>query len=169
MNLRVVHAAAIGGLALALQLATPAIAQEAQAKNDLQQQPASSTHTDSDSAVQSVYVDAPSASLSKESSQTAPVTFAQVQQAIPMTSEETEKHQDAARPTQPPQGAAAAHVQPATGTAASEPAGAAIAPAKQRRVRSYLIRLGAVAGAGIAVGTVFALSSASPSRPPGSH
>jgi hypothetical protein len=69
---------------------------------------------------------------------------------------------------QQPQGTAAGQVQPTTGTAASQPAGAAIAPAKQRRSRSLLIRLGILAGAGIAVGTVVALSSASPSRPPGS-
>ena len=47
--------------------------------------------------------------------------------------------------------------------------GAAIAPAKQRRVRSLLIKLGALAGAGAAVGTVYALSHGSPSRPPGAH
>jgi hypothetical protein len=69
---------------------------------------------------------------------------------------------------QQPQGTAAGQVQPTTGTAASQPAGAAIAPAKQRRSRSILIRLGILAGAGIAVGTVVALSSASPSKPPGS-
>jgi hypothetical protein len=69
---------------------------------------------------------------------------------------------------QQPQGAAAARVQPTTGTAASQPAGAAIAPVKQRRSRSFLIRMGMLAGAGIAVGTVIALSTASPSKPPGS-
>jgi hypothetical protein len=69
---------------------------------------------------------------------------------------------------QQPQGAAAARVQPTTGIAASQTAGAAIAPAKQRRSRLLLIRLGILAGTGIAVGTVVALSSASPSKPPGS-
>jgi hypothetical protein len=70
---------------------------------------------------------------------------------------------------QQPLGAAAAESTNTSGVAASEPAGAAIAPAKQRRVRSFLIKMGAVVGAGIAIGTVFALSSASPSRPPGSQ
>jgi hypothetical protein len=69
--------------------------------------------------------------------------------------------------TQKPVGTAAAEVGTASGVAASKPAGVAIAPAKQRRVRSILIKLGAVAGAGVAVGTVLALSQASPSRPPG--
>ena len=78
-----------------------------------------------------------------------------------------------ASPQQPapqqPKGAAAAEVQRSTGTAASTPSGAAIAPAKQKRSRSLLIRLGALAGAGIAIGTVVALSSASPSKPPGAN
>lgn len=70
---------------------------------------------------------------------------------------------------QQPKGAAAAEVQKSTGTAASTPSGAAIAPAKQKRSRSLLIRLGALAGAGIAIGTVVALSSAGPSKPPGAN
>ncbi|MGA3091354.1 MAG: hypothetical protein ABSD75_22320 [Terriglobales bacterium] len=67
------------------------------------------------------------------------------------------------------QGAAAARSQPTTGTAASQPAGAALAPARQKRSRSFLIRLGVLAGASIAVGTVVALSAASPGKPPGSR
>jgi hypothetical protein len=68
-------------------------------------------------------------------------------------------------PAQEPVGTAAAGPVKATGVAASQPAGAAIAPAKQRRTRSILIKVSALVGAGIAVGTVVALSSASPSRP----
>lgn len=64
-----------------------------------------------------------------------------------------------------PVGTAAAPYEPTTGIAASRPAGAAIAPAKQRRVRTFLISLGIIAGAGIAVGSVAALSHGSPSRP----
>lgn len=56
-----------------------------------------------------------------------------------------------------------------SGGAASKPAGVAIAPPKQRRVRSWLIRFGFIAGAGAALGTVAALSAASPGRVPGSH
>ena len=67
--------------------------------------------------------------------------------------------------TQEPVGTAAAPVVKATGVAASQPAGAAMAPAKQRRARSILIKVGAIVGAGAAIGTVAALSSASPSRP----
>ena len=67
--------------------------------------------------------------------------------------------------TQEPEGTAVAQPVMATGVAASRPAGAAIAPAKQRRARSILIKVGVILGAGVAVGTVVALSSASPSRP----
>jgi len=66
---------------------------------------------------------------------------------------------------QEPLGTAAAPFVKTTGVAASRPAGAAIAPAKQRRTRSILIKVGVLVGAGVAVGTVVALSSASPSRP----
>ena len=77
--------------------------------------------------------------------------------------------QQPARKTQKPVGAAAAEVQAPTGEAAFKPAGAAIAPATQRRRRMLLIKVGALIGAGVAIGSVAALSSASPSRPPGSH
>lgn len=66
---------------------------------------------------------------------------------------------------QEPLGAAAARPVKTTGIAASKPAGVAIAPAKQRRARSMLIKVGAIVGAGVAIGVVVALSSASPSRP----
>jgi hypothetical protein len=66
---------------------------------------------------------------------------------------------------QKPLGTAAAPYEKPEGVAASRPAGAVIAPAKQRRVRAIFISLGVVVGAGIAVGTVAALSHASPSRP----
>jgi len=67
--------------------------------------------------------------------------------------------------TQEPAGTAAAPSVKVTGVAASQPAGAAIAPGKQKRARSILIKVGVVLGAAVAVGTVVALSSASPSRP----
>lgn len=70
---------------------------------------------------------------------------------------------------QQPAGTAAAQVENTTGEAAYKPAGAAIAPARQKRARMLLIKIGALVGAGVAIGSVAALSSASPSRPPGSH
>jgi len=70
---------------------------------------------------------------------------------------------------QEPRGTAAAEAARTHGGAASKPAGAAIAPAKQRRTRSLLIKLGIIAGAGAALGTVYGLSKGSPSRPPGAR
>jgi hypothetical protein len=71
------------------------------------------------------------------------------------------------KPPSEPVGTATAERTPTAGGAASKPAGTAIAPAKQRQVRSLLIKLGAVAGAGVALGTVMALSRSTPSKPPG--
>jgi Herpesviridae large tegument protein deneddylase len=66
-----------------------------------------------------------------------------------------------------PVGAAAAESVPTAGGAAAKPAGVAIAPAKQHQTRSLLIKIGAVAAAGAALGAVFALSHSTPSTPPG--
>ncbi|HSE50445.1 MAG TPA: hypothetical protein VLA96_14660 [Terriglobales bacterium] len=68
---------------------------------------------------------------------------------------------------QEPAGTAAAGEAITVGGAASKPAGTAIAPAKQRQVRSLLIKLGAIAAAGAAVGIVYGLSKGTSSRPPG--
>jgi hypothetical protein len=68
---------------------------------------------------------------------------------------------------QKPVGTAAAEAPSVRGTGASKPAGFAIAPGKQRQSRSFLIKVGAVIGAGAALGTVMALSMASSSKPPG--
>jgi hypothetical protein len=67
-----------------------------------------------------------------------------------------------------PSGTAVAPPVQVSGGAASKPAGVAIAPPKQRQVRSLLLKLGLLAGAGVAVGTVIGLSAASPSHVPNS-
>jgi hypothetical protein len=82
---------------------------------------------------------------------------------------------DAPQPQQPkqsstePQGAATAERVPTAGASAAKPAGVAIAPAKQHRTRSLLIKFGAVAAAGVAAGTVYALSRGTSSNPPGTN
>jgi hypothetical protein len=68
---------------------------------------------------------------------------------------------------QQPLGTAAAEKGVTRGGAASRPAGTAIAPVKQKQVRSLLIKLGAVAAAGVALGAVYGLTKSSPSIPPG--
>jgi hypothetical protein len=66
---------------------------------------------------------------------------------------------------QQPVGTAAAPYEKPTGVPGSRPAGAAIAPAKQRRVRAIVISLAVVlAGAG-AIGAVAGMSKASHSQP----
>jgi hypothetical protein len=64
-----------------------------------------------------------------------------------------------------PVGTAVAPVLKPEGVPGSRPAGAAIAPAKQRRVRRFTIRVALLVGAAIAVGTVAAASLGSPSHP----
>lgn len=77
-------------------------------------------------------------------------------QQTPASKDQTSTH---------PVGTAAAPAIEAKGVAASRPAGAAIAPAKQRRVRTLAIRIGLLVGAAVAVGTITALSMGSSSRP----
>jgi len=66
---------------------------------------------------------------------------------------------------QQPLGAATAEGVTAVGGAASRPAGMAIAPDKQNQRRSLLIKIGLIAAAGIAVGTVYGLSKGTSSKP----
>jgi len=89
---------------------------------------------------------------------------AQSSTASPQSSSSQTTPQQQNGPSQP-LGTAAAPYEPGTGVAASRPSGAAIAPARQKRTRSFMIRVGLLIGAAVAVGTVIALSSASPSQP----
>jgi hypothetical protein len=75
----------------------------------------------------------------------------------------TQEQQNGGTPA--PVGTAVAPYEKGIGIAASRPAGAVIAPAKQRRTRSFVIKAGLIIGAAVAVGTVVGLSSGSPSRP----
>jgi hypothetical protein len=70
---------------------------------------------------------------------------------------------------QRPLGTAAAGMVSTSGVAASRPEGAALAPAKQRRVRLLMIKLGVVAAGAVAPGATLALASPRPRRPSGSH
>ena len=93
---------------------------------------------------------------------------AQLVPPMPAQNQPHPPQQQQTRPTEPV-GTAVAETVPTMGVAASRPAGAALAPAKQRRVRTILIRMGAVLGAGAAVGLTMALSEGSPSKPPGAR
>lgn len=63
-----------------------------------------------------------------------------------------------------PVGTAAAPYEKPLGPGGARPAGAVIAPAKQRRAHSLALRVGLIVGAAVAVGTVVGLSKASPSH-----
>lgn len=101
--------------------------------------------------------------------QTAGPGLFQGQTSSATSSTQPSQTQSQAGPTQKPVGTAAAETPATTGVAASNPAGAAIAPAKQRRTRELFIKVGAILGAGVAVGTVAALAAASPSKPAGAN
>jgi hypothetical protein len=72
-------------------------------------------------------------------------------------------------PPQRPVGTAAAEAPIVSGVTAAQPAGVAVAPAKQRRVRTIVLRVGAIVGAGVAVGTIVALTAGTSSKPPGAR
>jgi hypothetical protein len=71
--------------------------------------------------------------------------------------------------TQKPVGTATADAPDTSGVAASQPAGVAIAPAKQKRTRTLVIKVAAIVAAAVAVGTIVALTEATSSKPPGAH
>lgn len=91
---------------------------------------------------------------------------AQPQNAPPPPSDQKAQTQEQ---PQRPVGTAAAEAPKVSGITAAQPAGYAIAPAKQRRVRTIVLRTGAIIGAGAALGTVIALTAATPSKPPGAR
>jgi hypothetical protein len=74
-----------------------------------------------------------------------------------------------AQKPQHPVGTAAAEAPKVSGITAAEPAGVAIAPAKQHRARAIVVKVGAIVGAGAALGTVVGLTAATHSKPPGAH
>jgi hypothetical protein len=88
-------------------------------------------------------------------------------QAAPPQSQQAATASDS-KPQQPV-GTAVAATPIVSGSPAAQPAGVAIAPAKQHRTRTIVIRVGAVVGAAVAIGTVVALSEGTSSRPPGAR
>jgi cytoskeletal protein RodZ len=114
---------------------------------------------------------APAAESSSSQTQTtsdplpdAPQPQSSSAQGQPSQAQTAQPQQDS---TQTPSGAAGAKAANVKGAPVAQPVGAAVAPARQRGHRSLLIKIGLLAGAGIAVGTVIALSEKSPTRPPG--
>jgi hypothetical protein len=116
--------------------------------------------------------DSPSAVLAKLGEPAAqPQNLLAQTQGVSTTTPQSQSQSQSrdAQAPQKPVGTAAAEAPNASGIAASQPAGVAMAPAKQRRVRTIIIRTGAIIGAGVAVGSVVALTAGTSSRPPGAH
>ena len=159
-------------LVMAVSLQTLAVGQQA----DPASPPPSTQNPDDPSAIQppsqtpqpETQVPANSNGASSELPDSPGASQAQPNPNTPAASP-TPSQSPSSGPLREPEGTAAAETVPTTGVAASRPAGAALAPAKQRRVRSILIKVGALVGAGAAIGTVYALSQGSPSKPPGSR
>jgi len=138
------------------------------------QQPASSTPSDTTQQTQS------GTTLNPAQGPLEPVPTNQDQNQLPETpqaqqpGQPTPAQQTPAKPAPQtqnqtePLGTATALGVSTVGGGASKPAGTAIAPAKQKQYRSLLIKLGLIAGAGAALGTVYALSRGTSSVPPNS-
>jgi hypothetical protein len=104
-----------------------------------------------------------SSSSSMSSSQTASQT------GNPTEQQSATPAQTQVPPPQRPVGTAAAEAPVVSGVTAAQPAGVAVAPAKQRRVRTIVLKVGAIVGAGVAVGTIIALTEGTSSKPPGAR
>ena len=142
------------------QAAPSAPPAETQTEQQIQQQTQQQTGTTVDPSkapLQPVttYPEAPTPQQDQQQTTSQPVTTT------------TEPSPQTQKPANEPVGAAAAERVPTAGGAASKPAGAAIAPAKQHQTRSLLIKIGAIAAGGLAAGTVYALTRGTSSKPPG--
>jgi hypothetical protein len=102
------------------------------------------------------------------------------QNAIPQSAPEPPSGPQPAQSSAPSDAAEAQSLQPAVGTAvapapailpiaAAEPAGTAVAPAKQRRVRKIVLKVGVLVAATAALGTVLILTETTPSKPAVAH
>lgn len=165
-------------LAVPVARAEPLPGQDAAAGQATQGTPRAATQQDSspsDSAqgttAQSPGVDVPSpsgtpapgAEVAQSGEQSEPASDSQASGSQAIGSQ-IGQAQDQSGPAKPV-GTAAAPAVKGTGVSGSRVSGAAIAPGKQRRVRTFLISVAVVVGACVAVGTVVALTHATPSQP----
>jgi hypothetical protein len=122
--------------------------------------------------------DSPGVTLARLQEEPAPQQSDSTQSSAPAAAQSsTEQNGTQERQQQPqqqqklqrPVGTAAAAAPGVSGVTAAQPAGVAIAPAKQHRVRTIILRTGAILAGGAAIGSVIALTKATPSKPPGAH
>lgn len=151
---------------IALSLPASSVAQSAEAAAPPQAQTiAASELPDSPGAEWSKAQD----SSAQQSSSSATTAEASGQTETTQSTPAQNQDQNQEEKPQRPVGTAAAEAPKTKGVTAAQPSGIAIAPAKQRRVRTIVLKVGAMIAAGAAVGTVIALTEATPSRPPGAH
>ncbi len=148
------HVAAVLVLMIAAQMSAAALsAQEPQQPALAQQTQAAPAQSDSDRQTGKPGADLPQAPDPALQPSTQESGFvSRSQDAVPQEQQQ-------------PVGTAAGPYTRPTGVAGSRPAGAAIAPSKQKRKKAILIRVGLIVGGAVAVGTVAGLSLASSSRP----
>lgn len=170
-------------LALALSATPEMFAQQSNSNakpqpGQTQQQNGQTTASPTDQAAPTSQTQSPGTAVNPSQPPLAPVTTYpgptenqqnDQQAGTPPQNQNNANPPEAPQPKQQPStpaGAATAERVPTSGGAAAKPAGAAIAPAKQHQVRSLLIKIGAIAAAGAAAGTIYALSRGTPSTPP---
>lgn len=127
------------------------------------EEPASAEPPDSPGAVRAENAAQEQSSSSQSSSSTSTSASSPPEGAQPSESQEPKPK------PQRPVGTAAAEAPSVSGITAAQPAGVAIAPAKQHRVRTIVLKVGAILGAGAALGATVALTAGTPSKPPGAH
>lgn len=159
---------------LALSFSVNAFAQEAKSSSAATRNPVvASNAAPIEQLSYSELPDSPGAALAQSQEGATQQNNAPPQSAPPPANagqgQEQAPDQDQAQKPQRPVGTAAAEAPKVNGVTAAQPSGVAIAPAKQRRVRTIVLRVGAMVGAGVAIGTVIALTAGTPSKPPGAH
>jgi hypothetical protein len=159
-------------IALAISDATPLVAQQASSTAGQQRTEPSEARANTSSGQRDInnLPDSPGTIVAQAQQQSLPnnPTGAQPAADVPPP-QQNQPAQSSSTSSQKPVGTAAAEAPNASGIAASQPAGVAIAPAKQHRVRTIVLRTGAIVGACVAVGAVVALTAGTPSKPPGAR
>jgi hypothetical protein len=159
-------------IALAISDATPLVAQQASSTDGQQRTEPSEARANTSSGQTDInnLPDSPGTIVAQAQQQSPPnnPTGAQPAANVPPP-QQNQPAQSSSTSSQKPVGTAAAEAPNASGIAASQPAGVAIAPAKQHRVRTIVLRTGAIVGACVAVGAVVALTAGTPSKPPGAR
>jgi hypothetical protein len=156
-------------LCLAMATASIAIAQAAAPEQSAKQQSATQDADLPDSPGTTLAALQAAQAQDQEQNQDRSSQSPQSPPSAPATAEPLPSPSDTQQRPQKPVGTAAAEPMRPSGIAASQPAGVAVAPAKQRRVRTIIIRTGAIIAAGVAVGSVVALTAGTSSKPPGAH